>query len=274
MAVSLEEALRCQEQRLNATERVRELYSQANPFAEERNAIVDDDLLESGVFLVGGEKGANRSWSVSGNGSWTRSRSLRTSRTVWGVLVARVRSASGGTDRVRGPGRRVGSLTPGGIRSGLDGPMPAPITPVDAGRCRPTPDGIAPTTRQGHASGRRTLIPPPDRRRRRPLTKSFAASYRRRHRRAPTPWAAEACDAVRYAAHGPASTDGDGRPALRAELLRRPWQGITRRIAFDADGHFFEPNDDAGAFLYRVTGRTARFVARWDDIGGETGGEA
>ncbi|MFF0107320.1 hypothetical protein [Streptomyces hirsutus] len=59
MATSLEESLRCREQRLNATERVRELYSQANPFAEERNAIADDDLLESGVFLVDGEKGAN-----------------------------------------------------------------------------------------------------------------------------------------------------------------------------------------------------------------------
>ncbi|MEF9901751.1 ATP-binding cassette domain-containing protein [Streptomyces sp. P9-A2] len=47
-----------------------------------------------------------RSWSVSRSESWVQSRSLRTSRTVLGVLVARVRSASGGTDRVRGPGRR------------------------------------------------------------------------------------------------------------------------------------------------------------------------
>ncbi|MEU2599210.1 ABC transporter substrate-binding protein [Streptomyces hirsutus] len=109
-----------------------------------------------------------------------------------------------------------------------------------------------------------------------PLTKAFAASYRRRHRHAPTPWAAEAYDAVRFAAHGLASADGEGegRPALRAELLRRPWQGITRRVAFDPDGHFFEANDDAGAFLYRVIGKTARFVARWDDIGREAGGEA
>ncbi|SDD90937.1 hypothetical protein [Streptomyces prasinopilosus] len=59
MAVSLEEALRCQEQRLNATERVRDLYSQANPFAEERNTIADDDLMEFGVFLVDGEKEAH-----------------------------------------------------------------------------------------------------------------------------------------------------------------------------------------------------------------------
>ncbi|MFI2511143.1 hypothetical protein [Streptomyces sp. NPDC018972] len=58
MAVSLEEALRCPEQRLNATQRVRGLYSQANPFDEERNAIADDDLTETGEYLVDGEKGA------------------------------------------------------------------------------------------------------------------------------------------------------------------------------------------------------------------------
>lgn len=57
-------------------------------------------------------------------------------------------------------------------------------------------------------------------------------------------------------------------------LPRRSSSGITRRVAFDPDGHFFEPNDAAGAFLYRVTGRTARFVALWDDIGRKTGGEA
>ncbi|MEW2076279.1 hypothetical protein AB0941_21980 [Streptomyces sp. NPDC013433] len=58
MAVSLEEALRCPQQRLNATQRVRGLYSQANPFDEERNAIADDDLTETGEYLVDGEKGA------------------------------------------------------------------------------------------------------------------------------------------------------------------------------------------------------------------------
>ncbi|MBT2479779.1 hypothetical protein J7E94_16415 [Streptomyces sp. ISL-94] len=46
----------------------------------------------------------NRSSSVSRSGSWTHSWSLRTSRTVLDVLVCRVRSASGDTDRVRGPG--------------------------------------------------------------------------------------------------------------------------------------------------------------------------
>lgn len=58
MAASLEEALRCPEQRLNATQRVRGLYSQANPFGEERNAIADDDLTETGEYLVDGEKQA------------------------------------------------------------------------------------------------------------------------------------------------------------------------------------------------------------------------
>lgn len=48
----------------------------------------------------------NRSYSVSRSGSWTHAPALRTSRTVLGVLVARVLAASGGTDRVRGPGMR------------------------------------------------------------------------------------------------------------------------------------------------------------------------
>ncbi|MFI2376284.1 hypothetical protein ACH5AO_14625 [Streptomyces sp. NPDC018964] len=60
MAVSLEEALRCPEQRLNATQRVRGLYSQANPFDEERNAIGDDDLVEYGEYLVDGDKKPRR----------------------------------------------------------------------------------------------------------------------------------------------------------------------------------------------------------------------
>ncbi|MGA5317177.1 hypothetical protein ACPCTK_24135 [Streptomyces pseudogriseolus] len=58
MAVSLEESLRCPEQRLNATQRVRGLYSQANPFGEERNAIGDDDLTETGEYLVDGDQQA------------------------------------------------------------------------------------------------------------------------------------------------------------------------------------------------------------------------
>lgn len=58
MAVSLEEALRCPNQRLNATERVRGLYSRADPFSEARNGITDDDLVESGELVVDGTKGA------------------------------------------------------------------------------------------------------------------------------------------------------------------------------------------------------------------------
>ena len=58
MAVSLEEALRCPNQRLNATEQVRGLYSRADPFAEGRNGVTDDDLIESGELLVDGIKGA------------------------------------------------------------------------------------------------------------------------------------------------------------------------------------------------------------------------
>ncbi|WP_246885474.1 hypothetical protein [Streptomyces sp. GESEQ-4] len=58
MAGSLESALRCPEQRLNATERVRDLYSQANAYADERNAISDDDLSEAGEWVVDGQRGA------------------------------------------------------------------------------------------------------------------------------------------------------------------------------------------------------------------------
>lgn len=58
MAVSLEEALRCPNQRLNATERVRGLYSRADPFSEARNGVTDDDLIESGELLVDGIKDA------------------------------------------------------------------------------------------------------------------------------------------------------------------------------------------------------------------------
>ncbi|MFE8013473.1 hypothetical protein ACFU3O_12125 [Streptomyces antibioticus] len=55
MAVSLEEALRCPEQRLNATDRVRGLYSRADEFTDGRNAIADDNLVESGEYLVDGD---------------------------------------------------------------------------------------------------------------------------------------------------------------------------------------------------------------------------
>ncbi|WP_155059543.1 bifunctional serine/threonine-protein kinase/ABC transporter substrate-binding protein [Streptomyces blattellae] len=100
-----------------------------------------------------------------------------------------------------------------------------------------------------------------------PRTRAFAAAFRARHKRPPGPWAAEAYDAVRFAAHGLAALAGDGRSALRSELLRTPWQGVTRRVSFEATSQFFDAGDGNGGFLYRVTGGTARFVARSADIG-------
>ncbi|MPY56447.1 bifunctional serine/threonine-protein kinase/ABC transporter substrate-binding protein [Streptomyces spongiae] len=101
-------------------------------------------------------------------------------------------------------------------------------------------------------------------------TRAFAAAFRSRYERAPGPWAAEAYDAVRFAAHGLASIGDDGRSALRPGLLRKPWQGITRVMGFDAVSQYFQVEKDNGGFLYRVTGGTARFVARADDIGKQT----
>src|SRR5437899_3192885 len=77
----------------------------------------------------------------------------RTSRTVLGVLVHRVRSASGahGSCPWSGDAGAV-SLTPRGFRSGLDGPMPRTIALVVRGRCRPSPDRVpqgAPADRHG-----------------------------------------------------------------------------------------------------------------------------
>ncbi|MFD7433024.1 bifunctional serine/threonine-protein kinase/ABC transporter substrate-binding protein [Streptomyces sp. NPDC059861] len=103
-----------------------------------------------------------------------------------------------------------------------------------------------------------------------PRTKAFAAAHRDRHGTAPAPWAAEAYDAVRFAAYGLRAAGADGRSVLRAELLRRPWQGITRRVSFNAGGQFFDTPEDGGAFLYRVRGGKLRFVARADDIGKAT----
>ncbi|HEX2300039.1 MAG TPA: hypothetical protein VHH34_16265, partial [Pseudonocardiaceae bacterium] len=67
----------------------------------------------------------------------------RVPRTVLGTLVARFRSTAGR----RASGARSGQvgagfLTPSGLRSGLDGPMPTTITPVGVGRCRPSPDRV------------------------------------------------------------------------------------------------------------------------------------
>ncbi|MFF4895304.1 bifunctional serine/threonine-protein kinase/ABC transporter substrate-binding protein [Streptomyces sp. NPDC001068] len=100
-----------------------------------------------------------------------------------------------------------------------------------------------------------------------PGTRAFAAAYRGRHRTAPPPWAAEAYDAVRYAAHGLAGLGGGERDALRAELLREPWQGITRRFSYESQSQYLRTGTDGGWFLYRVAGGEARFEARHDDIG-------
>ncbi|MGW4026325.1 hypothetical protein [Streptomyces sp. NPDC005009] len=54
------------------------------------------------------------------------------------------------------------------------------------------------------------------------------------------------------------------------EALRRPWQGITRRVSCDPGGQFFDAVEDGGAFLYRISDGAARFVARADDIGRRT----
>ncbi|MFD8817811.1 bifunctional serine/threonine-protein kinase/ABC transporter substrate-binding protein [Streptomyces sp. NPDC059627] len=100
-----------------------------------------------------------------------------------------------------------------------------------------------------------------------PKTRTFATAYRTRYRTAPPPWAAEAYDAVGYAAHGLAAPGGDQRESLRAELLRRPWQGITRRYSYESQDQYLETGQDGGWFLYRVEDGGARFVARYDDIG-------
>ncbi|MFE4968587.1 hypothetical protein [Streptomyces sp. NPDC056660] len=55
MAASLEESLRCPQQRLNATNTVEDMASRGNPFAEQRTATSDDDLTEYGEYVVNGE---------------------------------------------------------------------------------------------------------------------------------------------------------------------------------------------------------------------------
>jgi len=103
-----------------------------------------------------------------------------------------------------------------------------------------------------------------------PRTRAFATAYRTRHRSDPGPWAAEAYDAVRFAAHGLAARTGDDRESLRGELLRAPWQGITRRLSYESQSQFLETGQDGGWFLYHVEDGGARFVCRHDDIGKST----
>ncbi|MER6082500.1 hypothetical protein [Streptomyces sp. NPDC001833] len=55
MASSLEEPLRCPQERLNATDTVQDMASRGDPFGEQRNATTDDDLTEYGRYVVDGE---------------------------------------------------------------------------------------------------------------------------------------------------------------------------------------------------------------------------
>jgi hypothetical protein len=58
MARALESSLRCPEQRLNATDRVRDLYSRADAFADARPVVTEDDLTEIGKWISDGESTA------------------------------------------------------------------------------------------------------------------------------------------------------------------------------------------------------------------------
>ncbi|MFD4501515.1 hypothetical protein [Streptomyces sp. NPDC058457] len=55
MASSLNEPLRCPQERLNATDTVQKMASRGDPFSEQRNATTDDDLTEFGEYVVDGE---------------------------------------------------------------------------------------------------------------------------------------------------------------------------------------------------------------------------
>nr|WSY51810.1 hypothetical protein OG999_17870 [Streptomyces sp. NBC_00886] len=62
MAGSLEEALRCPEQQLNATDRVSDLFSRVDAFADGRSVISDDDLKEIGDWVADGGKAHPFDW--------------------------------------------------------------------------------------------------------------------------------------------------------------------------------------------------------------------
>ncbi|MGW3449717.1 hypothetical protein [Streptomyces sp. NPDC001076] len=55
MASSLEEPLRCPQERLNASDTVQDMASRGDPFDEQRTATTDDDLTEYGQYVVDGE---------------------------------------------------------------------------------------------------------------------------------------------------------------------------------------------------------------------------
>ncbi|MFD8818585.1 hypothetical protein ACFV23_45630 [Streptomyces sp. NPDC059627] len=60
MASSLDEPLRCPEERLNATDTVQKMTSRGDPFDEQRNATTDDDLTEFGQYVVDGDAKSRR----------------------------------------------------------------------------------------------------------------------------------------------------------------------------------------------------------------------
>jgi hypothetical protein len=59
MAQAQESALRCPEQQLNTTDRVRDLYSRVDTFADARHTISEDDLAESGQWTTTGTSKAH-----------------------------------------------------------------------------------------------------------------------------------------------------------------------------------------------------------------------
>ncbi|MFE1904861.1 serine/threonine-protein kinase [Streptomyces gardneri] len=102
-----------------------------------------------------------------------------------------------------------------------------------------------------------------------PRTRAFAVAHRARHGTPPAAWAAEAYDAVGFAVQGVTRLGAEGgRDELKGALLARPWQGITRRMAYDsAATQLYDSDGDGGHFLYRVQRGAARYMARLDDIG-------
>jgi hypothetical protein len=78
MAASLEEPLRCPEQRLTDDERVRGMTSRGDPYAEQRLATSDDDLTEFGEYVVdGGGKPRRFDWFKHRLGPVTVAASVR-----------------------------------------------------------------------------------------------------------------------------------------------------------------------------------------------------
>ncbi|MGW1541500.1 hypothetical protein ACWCPM_14915 [Streptomyces sp. NPDC002309] len=130
MAGSLEDALRCPEQRLNATVRVRGLFSRADPFTEQRNAISDDDLTESGTYVVDGEKGAHPfDWfkyrlgpvTVAATGRIGAGRTEEEATTVSSEIAKGVGYVAADIDREASAGDGAGKSGAGTPGTGTDG---------------------------------------------------------------------------------------------------------------------------------------------------------